>query len=98
MNNVLTQLYIMFMLSSMNAYSRAVDLSGGIAGLAKRLQTTPQRVWNWGVRGVPADRVIIICSATDWVVTPHELRPDIYPHPEDGLPNHLRRREEENES
>jgi DNA-binding transcriptional regulator YdaS (Cro superfamily) len=34
--------------------------------------------------------VISVSQAVDWRVTPHELRPDIYPHPEDGLPDELR--------
>jgi len=30
--------------------------------------------------------VIRYSCARDWEVTPHELRPDIYPNPTDGLP------------
>lgn len=35
---------------------------------------------------VPAERVIPLCAATQWAVTPHQMRPDLYPHPCDGLP------------
>jgi hypothetical protein len=35
---------------------------------------------------VPATRVLAIAAASDWMVTPHELRPDLYPHPDDGMP------------
>lgn len=46
-----------------------------------------QSVANWIINNqVPADRVIQLCSLGEWVVTPHELRPDIYPNPTDGLP------------
>lgn len=50
-------------------------------------------VWNWlntTANGIPEIHVIKACQAVDWQVTPHELRPDIYPHPEDGLPADMR--------
>jgi len=36
--------------------------------------------------GVPPERVLPICAETGWRVTPHEVRPDIYPNPTDALP------------
>ncbi|MBL1626970.1 Cro/Cl family transcriptional regulator, partial [Klebsiella pneumoniae] len=30
--------------------------------------------------------VLNACRVLDWQVTPHELRPDLYPNPTDGLP------------
>lgn len=39
---------------------------------------------------VPAERVMAVAEATQWECTPHELRPDIYPHPDDGLPAEMR--------
>lgn len=42
--------------------------------------------WRNGIRNVPPERVIEVCAATSWEVTPHEVRPDIYPNPWDGLP------------
>ena len=45
--------------------------------------------WFLGTR-VAGDSVMKVAIASDWQVTPHELRPDLYPHPEDGLPAHLR--------
>lgn len=45
--------------------------------------------WSRGVK-VSAESVFLLAKATDWQVTPHELRPDLYPHPEDGLPASLR--------
>ncbi|MCZ6443305.1 YdaS family helix-turn-helix protein [Escherichia coli] len=32
------------------------------------------------------EKVLRIAEATNFEVTPHELRPDIYPNPTDGLP------------
>lgn len=47
-------------------------------------------VWKWlnALKGEtpPPDYVIAISMATDWRVTPHDLRADIYPHPQDGMP------------
>lgn len=46
-----------------------------------------QSVPNWILRNrVPGDHVIKLCEMGGWVVTPHELRPDIYPDPSYGLP------------
>lgn len=39
---------------------------------------------------VPDGRVLQLCELVDWIVTPHEVRPDLYPHPDDGLPDALR--------
>lgn len=47
-------------------------------------------VSQWDI--VPAERVLAVAAATGWQVTPHELRPDIYPNPCDGLPAHGDRR------
>ncbi|EFC0456606.1 helix-turn-helix domain-containing protein, partial [Escherichia coli] len=39
-----------------------------------------------GAVQVPSERVLQLCELGNWSVTPHELRPDIYPNPNDGLP------------
>lgn len=39
---------------------------------------------------MPAEKVIAVSAAVAHSVTPHDLRPDVYPHPEDGLPDGLR--------
>lgn len=49
------------------------------------------RVSNWRNRGIPDLEIIPFCRAIEWKVTPHELRPDLYPHPDDGLPQEMRR-------
>ncbi len=43
-----------------------------------------------GIRKVDPERVIDLAGRTGWKVTPHEIRPDLYPHPSDGLPDYLR--------
>lgn len=44
-----------------------------------------QNVQHW--RGiVPADKVLRLCQASSWAITPHMLRPDLYPNPGDALP------------
>lgn len=53
---------------------------------------SPQGVSKWAEAGVPGERVLPICRHIEYEVTPHELRPDLYPHPEDGLPSERRRR------
>jgi DNA-binding transcriptional regulator YdaS (Cro superfamily) len=80
--------------------SRIIEFAGGQTSLAKTLKSMRPaskirqgHINNWLNRHeglVPSDWVIPICAATNWQVTPHELRPDIYPHPQDGLPDHLR--------
>ena len=34
---------------------------------------------NWEKQGVPAERVLDIAEKTDYMVSCHELRPDLYP-------------------
>jgi len=85
----------------MDALRRAVELCKGQAGLAQRMSESigegekigPTAIANWIQRGqVPADRVIPVARAVEFQVTPHELRPDLYPHPSDGLPEDLKER------
>jgi DNA-binding transcriptional regulator YdaS (Cro superfamily) len=47
---------------------------------------SPQGVSKWADAGIPSDRVLAIARATGYKVTPHRLRPDLYPNPTDGLP------------
>lgn len=63
----------------------AIDLVG-LQPLAKRLGVTYQAIRKWCATDVPPERVIAVCEATDWRVTPHLLRPDIYPNPSDAIP------------
>lgn len=75
----------------MSALEKAVELAESQARLARRMNVNPQAIHGWRKAGlVPPDRVIGVSRAVEFKVTPHELRPDLYPHPEDGLPAELR--------
>ena len=62
--------------------------AGGQTQLARDLGVSPAYLYQMvkGIRPLSAERVIPLSKATSWVVTPHDLRPDIYPNPTDGLP------------
>src|SRR5688572_20640726 len=81
------------------ALRAAVDLAGGQAGLAKRLdeigqrlpeplRCKPQNVWAWLNRDhrVPGEWARHIAEAVDFRVLPAQLRPDLYPNATDGVP------------
>ncbi|APZ06975.1 Rha family transcriptional regulator [Kosakonia cowanii JCM 10956 = DSM 18146] len=71
----------------MNGLKKAIESAGTATNLASMLGIKPMSVSRWKNRYqgvVPADRVLQIYTATG--VTPHELRPDLYPNPTDGLP------------
>ena len=54
--------------------------------LAMLMSTKQQSVSRWFNSKFPVSRVIHLCQLMQWGVTPHELRPEIYPNPTDGLP------------
>jgi hypothetical protein len=49
-------------------------------------------VYQWEKRDlkVSHDFVIPVAAAVEFKVTPNQLRPTLYPHPEDGLPPEMR--------
>jgi hypothetical protein len=50
-------------------------------------------IWGWlnnQNHRIPLEHVIAVSWATDWTLSPHEINDLYYPHPEDGLPEHLR--------
>lgn len=47
--------------------------------LGSRLGVSQGAVSQWLREGVPAERVKAICAESGGRVTPHELRPDLYP-------------------
>ena len=59
---------------------------------AKKLgvSQTIVNAWVRSQKRISGERVFEICMLTDWQVTPYDLRPDLYPHRQDGLPEHLR--------
>ena len=66
---------------------------GSHAEAARRLGLkTAWGVQKWRQDGVPHDRVIRFAALAGYVRRPHDLRPDLYPHPDDGLPEELRGR------
>ena len=56
------------------------------AALALNCSEAAAKHYRNGIRKVRPQNVIPICKSTNWRITPHELRPDIYPNPDDGLP------------
>jgi DNA-binding transcriptional regulator YdaS (Cro superfamily) len=65
---------------------RTIKLKGGSGEVSRRMGVKQARLCNWLARGsIPAERIIPLCSALEWVITPHQLRPDLYPHWLDGM-------------
>jgi len=72
------------------ALIKLIDLVG-LKPLATALGISYQAVQKYVANGeIVADKVLLACDACKWQVTPNQLRPDIYPHPQDGLPAHMR--------
>lgn len=58
-----------------------------LTDIGKHFDISSQAVGKWFLKGnVPPERVLPLCALLNWSVTPHELRPDIYPNPTDYLP------------
>ncbi|WP_411172254.1 transcriptional regulator [Klebsiella oxytoca] len=70
----------------MTGIENAIQQSGSASALGLAIGVTKMAVSLWRKNGVPSSRVIQIYKATG--VTPHELRPDLYPNPNDGLSSH----------
>lgn len=68
----------------MTGIENAIRQSGSASALGLAVGVTKMAVSLWRRNGVPAERVIQVFKVTN--VTPHELRPDLYPNPTDGLP------------
>jgi DNA-binding transcriptional regulator YdaS (Cro superfamily) len=69
----------------MTAIDNAIRVAGSANKLACTIGVSGMAVSQWKAKGtVPSSRVLQVFSATG--VTPHELRPDLYPNPTDGLP------------
>ena len=68
----------------MNAMTEAIALIG-LKKLAEGLGVSHQAVRKFESSRVPAERVIQVARLTGWTVTPHQLRPDLYPLPSDAL-------------
>ncbi|CAI1699004.1 MULTISPECIES: transcriptional regulator [Serratia] len=71
----------------MSALDKAIRIAGNASKLAEQLGISSMAVSHWKNRYkgvVPSDHVLPIFNLTG--VTPHELRPDLYPNQTDGLP------------
>ncbi|EFA6393462.1 helix-turn-helix domain-containing protein [Escherichia coli] len=72
----------------MTALDKAIKIAGGIRPLGRAIGAWLSQIHKWANeyngRVPTGERVRQIYIATG--VTPHELRPDLYPNPTDGLP------------
>ncbi|MEI9883793.1 transcriptional regulator [Atlantibacter hermannii] len=68
----------------MTGIENAIRQLGSASALGKAVGLSKMAVSLWRRNGVPAERVLQVFDVTG--VTPHELRPDLYPNPTDGLP------------
>lgn len=71
----------------MNALDKAISAVGGASRLAEKIGLSPMAISHWKHRHkglIPSGHVLHVYQATG--VKPHELRPDLYPNPTDGLP------------
>ncbi|MDP3135930.1 MAG: YdaS family helix-turn-helix protein [Burkholderiaceae bacterium] len=82
---------------SKETLQQAVDLAGGQAqlgrGIRERIEGSKVgqvHVWDWlnsaKMEVPPAEVVLAISDFLDYRITPHQLRPDLYPNPLDALP------------
>ncbi len=60
------------------------------SNLARVLGCKQQTVSLWLNRKVPDGKVLQLSEAVGWKVTPHQIRPDLYPGVFDGLPEKQR--------
>jgi len=68
----------------MTGIENAILRSGSASALGALIGVSKMAVSLWRRKGIHAERVLPVFEATG--VTPHELRPDLYPNPTDGLP------------
>ena len=58
-----------------------------LCGCSPQYISKLRKEFEMGIRTlVPPAIVLPICAADEWRATPHQVRPDLYPHPDDGLP------------
>jgi DNA-binding transcriptional regulator YdaS (Cro superfamily) len=67
-------------------------LVNALTALRPETKVTTSHIYNWIERDqkVPADWVLALSECAEWKITPHQLRPDLYPHKDDGLPVTMR--------
>jgi DNA-binding transcriptional regulator YdaS (Cro superfamily) len=85
--NQLLKLIIRYLdlgMTTWESLERACELAGGQKALAEAIGTGQSQVWYWlkrSKKGVPAEFVLKIEQATG--VPRHEIRPDIFPPPQE---------------
>ncbi|MEM5384167.1 YdaS family helix-turn-helix protein [Paraburkholderia phymatum] len=67
------------------AIGEALDLLGGDSAVAEMLGVRPWAISKWRKR-FPPSRALWLAEKTGWRKTPHQLCPDFYPNPLDGIP------------
>jgi hypothetical protein len=88
---------ILAAIMSKQALSEAIQMAGGQAHLGRGIRERipgskigQVHVWGWmnsvRMEVPPPEAVIPICDFLDWRMTPHRLRPDLYPNPSDAIP------------
>jgi DNA-binding transcriptional regulator YdaS (Cro superfamily) len=71
----------------------AIEILGSQTEAAKILGIKQAAVWKWLQKSPPMvseGKALPLAKATGYRITPHQLRPDMYPHPADGLPEDMR--------
>lgn len=65
---------------------------GSRRDIARALSVTYQAVRKYddAIPVRPVNRVLQLCELSGWRVKPHEVAPDVYPHPDDGVPREAR--------
>ncbi len=73
----------MLMFMTIEALQKAIDIAGTQTALGNLIGKDQRAVWSWLnlTKKVPAESVLKIEQAVNGEVTRHDLRPDLYPAP-----------------
>lgn len=75
------------MAKTLNTVSLLKDHFGTLMAVARAAGVkTHQNVQGWDPSRIPAEYVLPLAKASEWALTPHTLRPDLYPNPTDAMP------------
>lgn len=81
------------MASNLTLLQQVIRDCGNMNTVATYCGVTLEGVRYWRKNNkIPAEHVVKVCELAQWAWHPHQLRPDVFSHPEDGLPEPLRRR------
>lgn len=68
--------------------NKAIHLAGGPSSVARHFGIKPWAVSKWERAGkIPAERIPDLVKLIRYEVTPHQLRPDVFIFPMDGVPD-----------